>query len=239
MTAVTALDWFVCPDGVEIHDDTRFRGRAAAEFPDGVYRQYFGPTFRRRTSRLFDVRHKIENLEAPIILEFVNCKTDDDLAAFLGKYGMLVRSKRKVTPAGLVLPPPRTVENVRESQSELKNLLEAAVDRYGSESIKRIRSKSIKRINKALIGNDEVKLTPRLEFAGHGGELVFTLRPTSLYGLMIMEAVLIAAANILLHSCLNCGTLFISGSGTRRRSRAQYCSDKCRVAANRAKKKKS
>ena len=224
MTAVISLDWLICPDGVEIHDDTRFAGKAPIEFPEGVWRQYFGPTFRFRggTNR---VRHKIENLEKPIIVDFVNCKTDDDLAAFLGKYGMLVRRKNKG---------PATVENVREAQSELKKLLEAAVDRDKSKSLKQIRSESLKRINRVLIGNDEVALRPRLEFSGHGDRQELALRPASLYGLMIMEAVLIAAADSLLHSCLNCGTLFISGTGTGRRSRAQYCSDKCRVAAHRA-----
>jgi hypothetical protein len=222
MASVISLDWQICPDGAEIHDDTRFAGKALIEFPEGVWRPYLGPTFRFRTSKTNWTRHKIENLEAPIILDFVNCKTDADLAAFIGKYGYLTRRK----PKG-----PATVRNVREAQSELKNFLKAAVDSD--------KSKSLKWINNAIIGNDAVPLAPRLEFAGHGDGLVFTLRPVNLHGLMIMEAVLIAAADSLLHSCLNCGTLFISGTGTGRRSRAQYCSDKCRVAANRTKKKKS
>jgi len=38
-------------------------------------------------------------------------------------------------------------------------------------------------------------------------------------------------------SCLHCGEVIVTGTGTGRRSSAKYCSDRCRVASMRERKK--
>ena len=62
-------------------------------------------------------------------------------------------------------------------------------------------------------------------------------RVGNLLAFMAMEAALIAEAGAKAKHCENCLTLFIHGPRTGRRSHAEYCSDKCRVAALRKRNK--
>ena len=51
---------------------------------------------------------------------------------------------------------------------------------------------------------------------------------------MTMEIAMIAMHGAKLGTCEHCGAVFLTGPLTGRRSHAKYCSDRCRVAAMRA-----
>jgi hypothetical protein len=51
---------------------------------------------------------------------------------------------------------------------------------------------------------------------------------------MLMEVAMIVAHDVRVAECEHCGTVFLTGALTWRRAHARFCSDKCRVAAMRA-----
>ena len=65
-----------------------------------------------------------------------------------------------------------------------------------------------------------------------GRRLSFDL--TDLGNLMLREIVMVVEKDARLTYCQHCRKAFLTGSTTGRRSHAAYCSDRCRVAAMRA-----
>jgi hypothetical protein len=49
-----------------------------------------------------------------------------------------------------------------------------------------------------------------------------------------MEMVMVTMHHVKLAHCAHCGDIYLTGSLTGRRSYAEYCSPRCRVAAARA-----
>ena len=78
-------------------------------------------------------------------------------------------------------------------------------------------------------------LIPNLETGEGSTRLNFSLTSRSLYGFMCLEAGMIMTGGPRVEGCANCGTLFMAGTQTGRRSRASvaFCSNKCRVAYQR------
>ena len=63
---------------------------------------------------------------------------------------------------------------------------------------------------------------------------ILDFRVLSLFGLMWMEAAMVVEKDARLTACEHCEIAFLTGPTTGRRSHALYCSDRCRVAAMRA-----
>ena len=68
-----------CPDGVELVAGGELAG---------------GPYFRARTDRREPMRLEIQNLENPVVVEFINAHSDDALAEFFLKFGPLVNTSQ-------------------------------------------------------------------------------------------------------------------------------------------------
>jgi len=77
-------------------------------------------------------------------------------------------------------------------------------------------------------------LYPDLEF--REGKPALTIPISSPYGFMLMETALVITGGSQVMRCAECGTVFITGSGTGRRGTSLYCSNRCRVAAQRSRK---
>ncbi|AWM23719.1 hypothetical protein AOX55_0000439 [Sinorhizobium fredii CCBAU 25509] len=71
-------------------------------------------------------------------------------------------------------------------------------------------------------------------FVHSAGSMRFVLKADTLYDFMVMEVAAIHEAGAAAASCEHCGKIFLTGPLTGRRSHAKYCSDRCRVAAMRA-----
>jgi hypothetical protein len=75
-------------------------------------------------------------------------------------------------------------------------------------------------------------LSPDLEL--RNGKPALTLPIRSLYNFMLMETALVITGGSQVMRCSKCGTIFVTGSGTGRRGSSLYCSNRCRVAAQRS-----
>ncbi len=84
-------------------------------------------------------------------------------------------------------------------------------------------------VNKRLASSKGLALVPALV---DGNRLSLRLR--SLYALMLMELAMIVEKGARLASCGHCKVVFLTGPTTGRRSHVRFCSDRCRVAAKRA-----
>jgi hypothetical protein len=65
------------------------------------------------------------------------------------------------------------------------------------------------------------------------GRPVITLKASTLYAFMLMETALVVTGGTQITRCHNCNNIFATGPGTGRRNTAKYCSNRCRVAAQR------
>jgi hypothetical protein len=187
-----SLDWERCPDGVDLVD-----GR-----------------FRHCSARRAAVRHEITNLENPLIVRFINARTDDDLAAFFGRAGL---------PGGQDAALGFDHGHALRMRDDLAALLRIA---GGSRSNKH------HWVNQHLGGL--ARMAPRLDPQEAGDPPRLMLQAEGYFDFMIMEAVMVAVHGATLTSCQHCRRAFLIGPLTFRRSHAKFCGDRCRVAALRA-----
>ncbi|UQD69583.1 hypothetical protein JEY40_26645 [Bradyrhizobium japonicum] len=185
------------------------------------------------------MRRRLAGLEETLIVDFLNATHPKDIAhatkvgrkdtkkagvdagfvGFYSKYGLPIDGKSMER------------EFAEEQQADIEQLFWAAV---GTED------KSVDHaaadFNRLIAewSGYSVKPTLRRSDEGHP-QLVY--RVGNLLAYMAMEAALIAEAGAKAKHCENCFTLFIHGPRTGRRSHAEYCSDKCRVAALRKRNK--
>jgi hypothetical protein len=80
------------------------------------------------------------------------------------------------------------------------------------------------------------RLESEASFRIEGGKPQMLLQCKSLLDFMKMEVGMVALEGAKLATCEHCPNLFLTGSSTSRRSHATFCSDRCRVAASRARK---
>ena len=73
----------------------------------------------------------------------------------------------------------------------------------------------------------------------YNGKPQLLLQCDVLFDFMRMETALIALEGAKVVICEQCKNLFLAGPGTGRRIHAVHCSDRCRVAATRARKKET
>jgi hypothetical protein len=215
-----SLEWKYCPDGVEEFDYGPPQRRKVKErrFPAGIglpskefreVEKVAGPAgiwFRARTSRRYPIRIEVADLDNPVVVHFVNARDNNARERFLGRFGFLEANQSECGLDELIV-----------YQQEMRRLLVAA----GSDE------PDIAAINKRLRGWQS-DVFPLLD----GRRLSFEL--ASLHGLMLREIVMVVEKDARLATCQHCRLTFLTGPTTGRRSHSVYCSDRCRVAAMRA-----
>lgn len=200
------LSWERCPDGIEIVD-------FGPQDDEGALRPH-GKWWSCRSERREPVQYDISNLEDPIVIRFINARDDESMCQFLGRFGIINRLVDSSTnkPASKV-----PCEGVKKRQEEFLNLLYLiTADVYD-------------RVNVNL------SLSVSLQFSSSKPNTL-ALRPNSLSDFMMTELASIAVNGARPTECQHCGTVFITGPLTGRRSHAMFCSDRCRVAAMRKRK---
>jgi hypothetical protein len=199
-----------CPDGVELVTLPAIQGKSIATTRDEW------TVFRYRTKRRESERFEFTDLESPIVVAFVNA-TDDE------------RRQRFFSMCGLTIPDHQVDrESVLLSQRQFRHLLSRAGGADAAAAMEAVNANIAKHIAFAL--------QPTVHLAGQSGMPRLLLRSTSLLGFMVMETAMVVAHRARLASCEKCDTVFLTGPLTSRRSHARFCSDKCRVAAMRARK---
>jgi hypothetical protein len=212
-----------CPDGVELIEIGRpaqrhtFPGSKTSRATLGPM-EFYSPAkpprlhFRLRTDRTDPLRLEM-NLENPVAVEFANARDDDDRIKFYSKFGLLFESQWY------------------ERAEEYDNVL---------ENQKKIRDWLLNGANPIDIFRDTpdwpggLGLKPTFDLGGEAGAPRMLLKCESLIDFMVMEVAMITFHGAKVGTCQHCGAIFLTGSLTGRRSHAKYCSDRCRVAAMRA-----
>ncbi len=213
-----------CPDGVELFDygvpkpgKTGAAKTIAAAGKDGQW-------FRYRTVRREPMRIELTNLEDALSIRYVNARSDEARADFLSRFGMIADD-----PMTSFRIQEIDRDYLMESQRSVRKLLVKATDTdHGT---------AVTALNNALHQHRSFALRATLRLNGPGGLPAMVLQPQTLFGLMLMEMTMAAENDVRLAECQHCRAAFLTGSLTGRRAHAVYCSDRCRVAALRARAK--
>ena len=205
-------------------------GYLAYDFPDELPDKRLmagerpGRYIRPRNKEMQTIPIDVRDLSSPVCVAFANGSTEQGLLDFANAYGLPGGGPKNIIPAGRG----ESVEALFVMAAFIRGLLDLAVGddpdhaRYA--------------INKEIKSSSDLHAMPMLEFSAKKSDLTMALRPTTLWGVMLFELALIACGSPTLHSCLNCGTLFLTGLHTGRKGHAKFCSDACRVAHNLRKK---
>jgi hypothetical protein len=182
-----------------------------------------GLAFRSRTHRQETIRREFENLEDPIVVEFINAREDADRIKFFSKFGFLFAPK-------IIHPASKSrgsdYDFVIATQKELRDFLIKAT---GPDQVEALQA-----LNSSLERYGPINSQPYFDLAGAAGAPRILLKFSELMHFMVMEVAMIARHGAKLATCEHCGAVFLTGPLTGRRSHAKYCSDRCRVAAMRA-----
>jgi hypothetical protein len=199
-----------CADGAELHEypalpaPTRRAVLIGGETREGQYVRLKSKSMRTYDRRLID-------LKKPLIEEFLGCKTPDDFVVFVSEYGI---------PGGG--PEAETkVSDLVKSRATLQKLFDLSAAGKTTEAI-HLYNRIAKPVTPILAQWTGLK-TP-----------VMTFVPDHPYAFMAMEAALANANATVLLTCNHCSRPFLAGALTSKRTNAYYCSNKCRVASQRA-----
>lgn len=205
-----AIDWERCPDGVEVI----YKGPpgSTGESDPRYDAMGTGYWFYYRSDRREKFTRTLADLSEPLVTQFVNASTVEALTAFFNRFGIpQAQPALGVDLAGTV-----------NAQLAVKDLFKSYTEGNVANLLE-----TFDNIAKRRLG----KITPRLSWSGANPSL--TLVPDSLIAFMTLEATMIMAGGARMMKCHRCGSLFLSGSNTGRRSTAYYCSNRCRVGAQR------
>jgi hypothetical protein len=199
-----------CADGVEL-----------IALPGELY-------FESRTDRREPLRLEMENLENPVVVEFINAREDADLLKFFSRFGLLYEAafNDDMRVFGERFLAEWNRDYVINKQKELRDWLVRATGPNQADTLRAI--------NESLGQARAIDLTPTFELEAVTGTPRMLLKCEDLMQFMTMEIAMVAMHGVKLGTCEHCGAVFLTGPLTGRRSHAKYCSDRCRVAAMRA-----
>lgn len=213
-----------------------------------------------RGARTDPLLHQATNLEELVVLHLINCQTDLDYIKFLNRFGTLEPrefSKKSdddivikvqypqldLDKPGPVLDKPAPADGselqvVRKSEpgsvslNALKSFaLFMKVHITMTTMVTPIGSKERVRYQNDLLERANVVVHPFFMHSAEATRLV--LEADTLFDFIVLEVAAIHDAGAVATSCEHCRKIFLTGPLTGRRSRAKYCSDRCRVAAMR------
>jgi hypothetical protein len=229
-----------CPDGVGLVElelpppsDYERKHHSGEPWPSPA------TVFGYRSERRVAYAKSIDNLESPVVIDFVNAVDDEQRMLFFGKFGFGVTEgdlgrdlflwhyRTRDRPGNSFFPYCGVLnrDNVIEHQARYRELLRITSGEDRLAAMDAINS---------IIDDERDTLTPLFHLAGSKGTPRLLLKCNSLLGFMHMEVATIVAMGARSAECEQCGTMFVTGPATGRRSHARFCSDKCRVAAMRA-----
>lgn len=173
------------------------------------------PFFRRRSDRFIATEVTVRDLEDPAAIALANCQTTRDFEAFITRRGFLVACDGPEETSLLT-----GLASDFSADLELCNAPVMA---------------KIERARQLVQDPVTVQLDVQLNTETERPEIVH--RVLTLSDLMRAEIVLAYQAGAAFGRCQHCSKGFLTGYLTGRRSSSVFCSDRCRVAAMRARKK--
>lgn len=207
MTSIS-LEWQRPRDGVEIVPLAEAYPILAGSNVDAI---------RGRTDRLAPISIRVDDLSDPLSIRLINARTVDDLADFVARFGIVYPGGFNEDMRGESIP---TLESFRDDLHEGMSLLNVDDDAA--------------RVAWAAEHLHSSIFIPSLEWDEGQRRQRLVFKPKTLADLMKCEVALAVEAEAKLHRCEWCNSAFLTGHTTGRRATAVYCSDKCRMAALRA-----
>jgi hypothetical protein len=213
-----------CPDGFELAS----RDVRVTDYQHGTDWIEHKERFLSRTERREPLRVELRNLEAPAVLQFVNARDDGAISRFLSKYGWLSEEENpRYAPYG------SEYELVSTSQKQFRLWLTSAGAGNPVEAVRGLLGEHYYE-GIDFPGLGKIELEPTFHLPAEGGPPQMLLNCSDLTNFMKMEIAMVAMHGVKLATCEQCHDFFLTGPLTGRRSHAKYCSDRCRVAALRA-----
>jgi hypothetical protein len=251
-----------CPDGAEFaphpwvtgetwrYPNKRLKEGDRSVLPDGADPY---PVIRFRSNRREDYRLRLETPDKLIVTEFLNTTPwvpagDQDpnaeewvadyspMLKFISDYGFplnfldVERLNKEFSDgrAYAQIHPPRG-EMSLALLIEIRQSLEMIWQAYEVGNV----TKAVELFREHPEQGPLTGISPDIEF--RGGKPALMLPVNSPLGFMLMETALVMTGGSQVMRCAKCGTIFVTGSGTGRRGTSIYCSNRCRVAAQRTK----
>jgi hypothetical protein len=203
------LDWQRPRDGVEIVENTNEKD---------IYPGIDNRIARARSQHMEPITYNIFNLENPIALHLINCRSDADFIAFLSRFGMLMNHLKSPDA-----PDYADMTELSGAKGDLEDILWLS---SSHDTLDRI-----DHVNEIL---KYTRLHPTIRYLNAKAVPQLVLQPSSLADLLSMETAFAFEVGAVLSHCAHCSKAYLTGPMTGRRSHAVYCSDRCRVAAMRA-----
>ncbi|CAM5774927.1 hypothetical protein LMIY3S_04767 [Labrys miyagiensis] len=219
MTVGIEFTWAKCPEGAHIidHGERKIDPDPNKTLLSGEWQT--GRWMHNRTKNLVGYRRHLTDLKSGTMLEsFVNADTIRKLEDFVSEYGMLTSREKDVQAVPL-----ETIAGFRQGFMELFEF-------HGDGK----KVEAIDTFNKIVNASQGTHLIPRLSYNRLTDSAVMTFEPKTPYGYMLMEASIVISNATELRTCQHCGTAFFAGALTSKRTNAYFCSNRCRVAAQRA-----
>jgi hypothetical protein len=157
------------------------------------------------------------NLEDPIFVRLLNCRTDDDFIHFANGFFDEVH-----VGIGDATGPTGKVINLPSLATQLRLAMVVAVMGDGH------RDRGNPFLDRLL---ESARLRPRMVLVDGATRLV--LEATSVRDFMALEVASACEAGAQINGCSHCSNFFLFGPYTGRRSHGKFCSTRCRVAAMR------
>ena len=240
------LKWKYCLDGVVLASETQRNYAGVFMNPPDLTEFVTREVYRYRSANMTERVYEAADLTDPIVLKFINARTTAQRVAFLSKFGI---------PGGWPAPAGRHPTKYRDDDFEWgrkRLLLLLGMINYRSPVL------LAEQVNEALASHvflspphdpaaeemppedDEVlpalgpvRLTPTMVCLPGGQTPRLMLEPDNFFDYLVLEVAAAAENDARLAACHHCGKFFLTGPHTGRRSSAQFCEDKCRVAAMR------
>ena len=234
-----SLDWWRCPDGVEIYE---FHPPP----PPNPLMEYIdtGPPYpkyaRTKSAKREALHFECENFRDALVLKFASAKTEEDLIRFMSNYGMPkftvaleVAEERRAASRDMLLDDPPLVDEPPLVPAD--TVMEVELDslrRAQKELLDLMRSDSVADFVERFAAKAQVTMTAPENGARPG----LMLRSHGLFEFMKLEAAqIVCGAEVT--TCPHCGNPLVMGGEKAKRTDSKYCSPRCRLAAHRLRKK--
>jgi hypothetical protein len=185
------------------------------------------PFFRFRSDRCANQQATFTDLKDPIVLKFVNATSDEKRQLFFGEFAMshdFLLTRRFPLDEHPAVLAARMIH--RDDMLARQDFYTSLLSKAGVDNVA-----ALKEIN-----HHTIDLSPTFNLGGSDGSPRMNLKTHSLFSFMLLETAMAVVHGARLATCERCDAVFLTGPLTGRRSHTRFCSDRCRVAAMRARK---
>lgn len=214
------LMWARCRDGAALHDYGKIADANLSA--SSLSNVLTGRWIRNRSTEVHLYTLRLADLKKPLFERFINCISPQDFVEFVSEYG---------------IPGPSAYDGMDATETELAGMesVRDGIRRVLDKSAKGSAYEGASAFNSFVTALRGTALKPLLAIWQNTAAPSLCFQPVNIYGYMAMEVAMAISSAAALRTCRHCSSAFLAGPLTSKRSNAYYCSNRCRVAAQRAK----